>query len=139
MSLVIGEKERCSEFIQRELGMRVVWGEWYEAIGLEDNGELVAAALYNMMTDFDCAMHFAASSPKFLQGEFLRAIFRYPFQQMGLRRVTSLTWSDNKTMLAILPRMGFVWEGRLRNAGGTKDAPVDVEVWGLLKEDCKYG
>ena len=137
--LVIGQKERCSEFIQQQLGMRVVWGEWYEAIGLEENGELVAAALYNLMTDFDCAMHFAASSPKFLQGEFLRAIFRYPFKQMELRRVTSYTWSDNTRMLALLHRFGFQWEGRLRKAGGTKENPMDIEVWGLLKEDCKYG
>lgn len=119
--------------------MKVVWGEWYEAIGLEDGGKLVAAALYNLMTDFDCAMHFAASSPKFLQGEFVRAIFRYPFKQVGLRRVTSYTWANNEKALSLVKAFGFEFEGVLREAGGTADEPVDVYVLGLLRKDCKYG
>jgi RimJ/RimL family protein N-acetyltransferase len=139
VKLVFGEKERCSEFIQEQLGMKVVWGEWYEAIGLEEDGKLVAAALYNLMTDFDCAMHFAASSPKFLQGEFINAIFRYPFRQMGLRRVTSYTWANNERALSLVKAFGFEFEGVLREAGGTADEPVNVYVLGLLRKDCKYG
>lgn len=137
--IVYDQKERCSEFIQQQLNQRVCWGEWYEAIGYEHEGELVAAALYNLMTDFDCAMHFASSNPHWMNGEFLRAIFRYPFKQMGLRRVTSYTWADNERALKFVRSFGFVDEGVLRKAGGTITEPVDVVILGLLREESAYG
>jgi RimJ/RimL family protein N-acetyltransferase len=137
--IVLGQKERCSEFIQQRLGMRVCWGEWYEAIGFEHDGELIAAALYNFMTDFDCAMHFASSGVHWMQESFLQAIFRYPFKQMNLRRVTSYTWESNADALKLVRAFGFIDEGVLRQAGGTETAPEDVIVLGLLRKDCQYG
>jgi RimJ/RimL family protein N-acetyltransferase len=137
--IVYDDKERCSEFIQRQLDQKVCWGEWYEAIGFVHDGEMIAAALYNYMTEFDCAMHFAASKPHWMQGDFINVIFRYPFKQMDLRRVTSYTWADNANALRLVRAFGFVDEGILRDAGGTVDKPVDVIVLGLLRKDCQYG
>lgn len=137
--MVFDQPERCANFIKSRLDNPVSWAEPYQAFGMEENGEIVAAVLYNYMTDWDCAIHFAASSPKFLQGPFIHAVFAYPFLQMELRRVTSYTWATNLDALRLVAAFGFKYEGKLRNAGGTESDPVDVVVLGLLKEECRYG
>ena len=134
--LVLTEKERCGEFARSRIPHVPSWGEWYEAIGLERDGELVAAVIYNFYSDCDIAMHIAAvPGRRWLNREFLRAAFRYPFVQLEVQRVTGYVPEKNVDALRFDLHLGFVQEGRMREAlpGGE-----DVIVLGMLERECRW-
>lgn len=76
-----------------------------------------------------------AGEPGWLSRGFLRLVFAYLFGQLNLRRVTGRIASDNAVALAQAPRLGFVKEGTLRCGS----ARGDVIVFGMLREECRYG
>ena len=111
-------------------------GEWYEGIGLERNGELIVAALYTLMTKRDIVMNVAALPGKaWATTEFLEAAFRYPFVQLGLRRITAFVPASNDKALKLNRHLGFRDEGLLRESA--EDG--DMIVLGLLREESRYG
>ena len=103
-------------------------------IGRVENGEVIGvAAVYN----YDGSSCEAAWEGKkgWMTLGFLRLLHDYIFNQLGCRRVTSLIDESNEVALKQAKRVGFVEEGRLRK--GAEDG--DVLVFGMLKEDFKYG
>lgn len=65
---------------------------------------------------------------------FLRVVFAYLWNQLNLRRVTGRIHDNNADAIEASQRLGFVCEGRLRQArpdGG------DVLIYGLLREECR--
>lgn len=97
------------------------------------DGTLAGAAVYDSFTKHECCLHLAITAPPV--PEFvLRAVFGYPFLQLGLRRVTALIRADNEAAIALARRNGFVEEGRKRFASGE----VDEMIMGLLREDCAH-
>lgn len=109
------------------------WGEWYQAIGLEDDGKLIAGVVYNLYSGADIAMHVAGEG-RWLRREFTHAAFGYPFHQLKTRRVTSYTGSRNEKSIKLQMGLGFEYEGRMRHALPDDD----VLIFGLLKEHCRY-
>lgn len=109
------------------------WGEWYQAIGLEEDGKLIAGVVYNLYSGADIAMHVAGEG-RWLRGEFTHAAFGYPFLQLKTRRVSSYTASRNETSIRLQIGLGFEYEGRMRHALPDDD----VLIFGLLKEHCRY-
>lgn len=77
-----------------------------------------------------------AGDTGWLSRGFLRLVFAYIWQQLGCRRITGRIHEDNVDALHASMRLGFVREGRMRQA-----APDgrDVLVYGMLKEECRYG
>ena len=134
--LILDERERCGDWAQARIPHVPSWGEWYQTIGLERDGELVAVVVYNFYSGADIAMHVAAVPGKrWLTRDFLRAAFRYPFAQLECQRVTGYVPASNAVALAVDRHLGFVYEGRLREAlpGGE-----DVIVLGMLKRECRF-
>lgn len=101
---------------------------------LDDSGNLLGVVIYTRFTVTNCEMSVAAASPKFLSRRALRAFFGYPFNQLGLERVTSLISVDNAKSYKLCRGLGFSVEGCLRKWF----SPLDGMVMGLLKEECKW-
>ena len=133
--LILDERERCGDWAQARIPHVPSWGEWYEAIGLERDGELVAVVVYNFWSDCDIAMHIAAvPGRRWLTRPFLQAAFRYPFVQLGVQRVTGYVPEKNVDALRFDLHLGFVREGLMRNA-----LPDDnVVVLGMLRNECRF-
>ena len=133
--MIVFDRERCLAFTERVLRNRE-WGPWAQAIGYERNGELLAVAVYNNLSESDISMHVAAlHGRKWCVPEFLSAAFRYPFVQLGLRRVTAFVPATNERALKLDRHLGFVYEGRMREAGPDGE---DMIVLGLLKSECRF-
>jgi RimJ/RimL family protein N-acetyltransferase len=67
---------------------------------------------------------------------FLRLVFAYLWGQLECRRITGRINASNDTAIAMSERLGFVREGTMRQAapdGG------DVHIYGLLRQECRYG
>lgn len=106
-----------------------------KAIGIARNGKIVAGVVYhNYRPGFNIEMSIASITPRWATKEVLRALFSYPFIQLGLPRVTGIAARDNASVRRFDERLGFVKEGIMRNAHSDGDAVI----YGMLKNECKY-
>lgn len=134
--LVLDDKARCGAWALERIAHVPSWGEWFEAIGLERDGDLLAVVVYNLWSGADIAMHVAAMpGRRWMTRAFLRAVFRYPFVQLGCRRVTGYVPASNADALRFDRHLGFVEEGRMREALPTGE---DVLVLGMLRRECRW-
>lgn len=109
--------------------------ENYSALGLLNDGALVAGVLYNHYHHPSIMMHVGALQGRmWLTREFLFAAFDYPFNQLKVNRITALVPKKNKDARKFDEHLGFKLEGVMRQAL----ADDDMMVYGLLRSECKY-
>ncbi|HKK78896.1 MAG TPA: GNAT family N-acetyltransferase, partial [Phaeodactylibacter sp.] len=65
------------------------------------------------------------------------ALLRYAFADLCLNRVVLKTMRDNQASRAVAQRLGFVHEGRLREAFFYQDSYHDLELYSILRKDWK--
>lgn len=63
------------------------------------------------------------------------AVLGYCFDKLGFNRIELQCTSSNKASQQVAKRLGFTWEGLLRQAELLDGAYVDLFVYGLLRED----
>lgn len=108
----------------------------YTALGLEKDGEIVAGVLFTNYTRASILMHVASDGSRhWITPAFLAATFRYPFIQLGCRRVTGLVRADNGDAQRFDEHLGFRREGVMRE--GTNDG-CDLILYGMLKSECRF-
>lgn len=106
-----------------------------KAIGLKRDGSIVAVTVFDGFSQCDCNMHIASDGTKrWLNKAFLLASFAYPFQQLGLRRVTGLVPAKNADALRFDMNLGFEFEGRCRDALPDDD----IIILGMLRANCRF-
>lgn len=79
-------------------------------------------------------MHSRCDDPKKVTKEFLFAIFDYPFNQLGCKRVTGLVPSDNLRAQEVNEKLGWKRETVLKDYFLDGDGIVYV----MRKEDCRW-
>ena len=132
--VILNERDRCAEWARQRIPHVPSWGEWCEAIGLEENGELLAVVVYNLYSSADIAMHIAAvPGRRWMTREFLRVAFRYPFVQLGCRRVSGYVPASNFDAQRFDEHLGFQREGLMRHALPDDD----IIVYGMLREEAR--
>lgn len=101
------------------------------ALGLLIDGDIKAGVIYENFNKSSVTCHIACN---FLGSEFLAAIFDYPFNSMGVRKIICPVYSDNQKSIKLVEKMGFSIEGVL-----TDCAPNgDILLYTMKKSDCKY-
>jgi len=65
----------------------------------------------------------------------LAVFFGYPFQDLGVRRVTGLVAKRNKKARNLNEKLGFVQEGCLRQALFNGDSYI---IYGMLRDECRW-
>ncbi|MEJ7808635.1 MAG: GNAT family protein [Telluria sp.] len=65
----------------------------------------------------------------------VRAVIGYCFKQLGFNRIELQCTSTNLASQHVAKRLGFSWEGMLRQAELLNGAYADLFVYGLLRED----
>ncbi len=108
------------------------WNGHFVAIGYERAGHLRGGVVFTQYSGANIVMACALEAP--LTRMFLRAMFIYPFLQLGCRRMTLLIDEDNKKSIRLVEHVGFKQEGRMREAMPRGD----VLVYGLLKSECRF-
>lgn len=135
MMLVLDQKERCGDWAKERIGGVQSWGEWYEAIGWEQDGELQAVGIFESCNGPDICMHVAAApGANWIRRDFVGAAFRYAFVQLGVRRVTANIPASNEASMRCALALGFRLEGIKRD--GWLDG--DMMVLGMLKSECRH-
>jgi RimJ/RimL family protein N-acetyltransferase len=111
------------------------WGR-FSAIGLWEDGDLIAGFVFNHFNWPDIAIH-AAVKPgsNWATKGYLREVFGYVFNQLGCRRVTGSIKDSNEVAKHFAVRLGGRLEGTLRKAHPEGD---DILLFGMLKEECRW-
>lgn len=134
-SVVYGQNSRVIEWVKQ----RVDEDEFMPgsvAIGLEEDGELIAGVVFNLYNKAGICMHVAAVPGKrWMTKDFLWRVFAYPFLQLNCNRVTGLVREDNIVAQKFDEHIGFKREGLIRK-GATDGA--DIILYGMLKEECRW-
>lgn len=101
----------------------------------DDDGEFMAVVVYNNWDHENIAMHIASVSPKWATRDSLRTAFDYPFNQLGVQRVTAPVRTSNQKVISLNTRLGFTIEGTLREYYGDGDGEI---LFGMLKNECRW-
>jgi RimJ/RimL family protein N-acetyltransferase len=106
------------------------------ALGLEEDGKLIAGVVFNWYTGPSIAMHVAAEpGRRWLNRDFLYRCFAYPFLQLNCNRVTGLVKVDNLDSQRFNEHLGFKKEGVIRQGAEDK---TDFILYGMLKDECRW-
>lgn len=65
----------------------------------------------------------------------VRAVLQYAFERLGFNRIELRCASDNLASQRVAERLGFAWEGLLRQAELQDGVYLDHFVYGLLRDD----
>ena len=103
-------------------------------IGDFRNGAVHSAAGFVNWCGHDVEVHLASAGA--LSRAFLKRLGEYVFGELGCARASCRVAADNPWQ-NVLTRMGWRQEGRLRN--GFDGVSIDMLVFGILKEDYRYG
>lgn len=101
-------------------------------IGIMRNGRIAAAAVFSRYSWPDISITFIREDPRWATPDAVRAVFRYPFVQLGCKRLTALTEATNQPTRAFLCRLGFQEEGRHPDAFESGEGIS----YGLLRKDA---
>lgn len=96
---------------------------------------LVAGVLYEDWNGANILGHVAAVPGRmWLNREFLWFCFHYPFEQLGVKRITGIVPSSNLEARRFDESLGFELEATLKDAHPTGDLCVYV----MTKEKCRW-
>lgn len=138
--ILSGHRDRVAEWVAsriRDMGAPPTRD--YEAIGVLKGGELIGGVIYSEYREIapghhDMRMH-CAGEPGWLTRASLRALFGYPFNQLGCCRVTATVNRSNKRALDMNRRLGFCIEGCIRDGYGPGR---DGLLLGMLRRECRW-
>lgn len=133
-SRIVSDPGRVFTFVQQYMPMNMVAG--MKGLGLERDGELVAGVLYEGYNNHNVWMHVAAEpGGKWLNREFLRYVFYYPFVELGCKRVSGYVEASNKAARRFDEHLGFQQEAVLQGAASDGG---DVILYVMRRENCRY-
>lgn len=69
--------------------------------------------------------------------EAMSAVIRFGFREVGLNRIEANVLPGNVASVRVLSKLGFKFEGVLRQRGYWADAYHDLEWYGLLQHEWK--
>lgn len=103
-------------------------------IGYARGGKVIAVAVFDLFTGYDCEVSFAVSERRWFDADFALAASAYPFLQLGLERVSCQNPEWNRPARILTRALGFKWEGRKRRQN-PKD---DLNQFGMLRPECRF-
>ena len=99
---------------------------------LNEQDEPIAGILYEDYNKANVMIH-VASQGTWDSPEFLHIIFDYPFNQLGVKRITGPIASNNTRAIALAERFGLEYETKLVDA----HPDGDILIYKMTRERCK--
>lgn len=107
--LIFNSDAELARWAGAKLGLRL--NEPNTSIGVAHKGKIIAVAVFNNFRPPNIEITFVTTSPRWASPGAVRAILRYPFVQLGCKRVTAIIEASNQPARAFLQRLGFKLEG----------------------------
>lgn len=107
----------------------------HSSIGVEREGEIVAGVIYCDPTPSSVCIHVAAKpGVNWISRAFLKLVFGYCFDGLGVKRVTGFVPESNARARKLDEHLGFKHEATLSDIypdGG-------LMVFRMMREDCRW-
>lgn len=123
MKLIVGQDQIIATFVGQGLGLTfnppLTTLGWVQELPGE-KWRLVGGAVFN---DYNGSnIEISIYGPQALNRQSLREALGYVFLQLKCLRLTAKTRRGNAKLRRLLPRLGFKWEGEMKNYFGPKRA-----------------
>lgn len=105
-----------------------------QGIGWAKNGRLVAGVAFTDYNGVNVCMHVAAEGKDWLRRQYLWTCFDYPFNQLGVKRITGLVGEGNLAARKFDEHIGFVLETTLADAHPTGQ----LLVYRMFRSECRW-
>lgn len=107
-----------------------------KAIGLERDGVMVAASVFEGFNGQNVWVHLAAEpGARWMTRDYLRYCFHYVFNEMGVKRLSGYVNASNAAARRVNEHFGYQKEAVLKGAapdGG------DVILYVMWRQDCRF-
>ena len=104
-------------------------------IGWLRGGQIVAGVAYANWNGPNVECHIASDgSRKWLTKQYLWTIFDYPFNQLGVDRITVCVGEGNTDSTRFVKHLGFILEAKLKGAHPTGD----LLIYRMDRQDCRF-
>ena len=135
MTPIFGRDQEVKKWVEENNG-GIILQDPSVAIGIEDQGEIVAGVVFNNYRNgSDIEAHIAGKSGKlWATRKTLGVFFGYPFNQLRAKRITAAVAGKNKKSRKFTEHVGFTLEGVMR--GSLPDD--DLIIYGMLKNECRW-
>lgn len=131
---LIIDDEGVYKFLQSK-GVEIPRAADQQGIGLERNGVLVGGVLYERFNGKSIWMHCAGEDSRWANKALLKAVFLYPFVQLGVSSVWGSVDQSNDKARRLDENLGFKQHAVL--TGAAKDGG-DVIIYRMTKEECRF-
>lgn len=102
---------------------------------LGEDGHPLAVALFTDYNKANINIHISAVPGKqWFRREFLWYCFHYPFEVLGVKRLTGVVASNNKQAIKFDENLGFILEATLKDA----HPEGDLLVYAMVKDQCRW-
>lgn len=133
MELFINDRE-AETWAAARLPKVMAWLGTYKSLAAIVGSRILGVVIYDGFTPYDCNLHLVIEDKHCLNRRTLRAVFRYPFEQLGLKRVTAQVPASNLKALDLDQRLGFTLEGRKILGCGDEDELI----LGMTRGNCRW-
>ncbi|CRK60361.1 probable acetyltransferase [Alloactinosynnema sp. L-07] len=109
--------------------------EYYLAVATPADDRLVGFARLGLGGVQAAKLGYAIAADHWGNGyatDAARTLIDYGFSELGLHRISAAIGPDNTASLAVIRRLGFTYEGRLRDHVHTNGAWRDSELYSIL-------
>lgn len=125
---MIATDERVARFLSERLGTALC--PPYSLMGIERDGEIVAGVLFNQFEGANVHVSIAGSG---WGRDFIKAVGRYVYDQLGCLRMTITT--EQPAVIDYAVRLGGEVEGLMRDHFGEGR---DAWIIGILRKDWRF-
>lgn len=122
--------ERCRYWMRQQIGASHVEEI---CIGLEKNGELIAATAFGWYNQVSMHQHIVVAPGERMTREFFWFMFYYPFEQVGVRMLISFNSTDNPKAARLAKHAGYRLHSKVKNGSPNGD----MLLWTMTKDDCR--
>jgi RimJ/RimL family protein N-acetyltransferase len=134
MRLLFGQDNEVGRYVGEKLWLSI--HPPFVAIGIvSDDGKALGGFVYNNYNGSNLEISYYG--PGTLTRPIISAAFwGYPFNDADVLRLTATTRRSNKLVCQLLPRLGFIYEGTLRNYFGPEKGDDGI-VYRLSRRDAE--
>lgn len=129
--IVTVQDPRLLAWAQSQLGVSFHAGS-YTIANVTEDAKVLAVVVYTNWHRTGCEMAICSTHPRWATKGFLRGCFAYPFDQLGLKRVSMVTSAANTPCRKLCRYLGAKIEGRLRRWYADGE---DAVVYGLFRDE----
>lgn len=134
--IVCNHPAEVARFVADRIGVKniLTFGA-YQAIGLEEDGRLIAGMVVTDYNGRNAWIHLAGDGRRWMTRYYLWACCDYLFNQLGCSRISGWVEASNEAAIALNKHLGMTIEAPLE--GAARDGG-DVFIMRLKKDQCRF-